>query len=215
MAVIKTSPNFAILEDHPLVLAGIQQQLADDFADSHLVYAGHSVKDAISENQLRKIDCAIVDLDLGDGELPVNVISQLTSAQIPCLVVSVLAKPAIVQSVMSAGALGFVSKNSATHVLSRAIKAVLAGETFTSPELAGALASPDSKLVKLSDREKSALTLYASGLTLDQVAERMNVASSTVKEYLDRVRDKYTAVGIYARTKTQLYKQAREEGLLP
>jgi hypothetical protein len=43
----------------------------------------------------------------------------------------------------------------------------------------------------------------------------MNVASSTVKEYLDRVRDKYTAVGIYARTKTQLYKQAREEGLLP
>jgi len=213
--MIKTHPNFAILEDHPLVLAGIQQQLADDFADAHLVYSGSNVSDAITKNLDRKIDCAIVDLDLGDGQLPVNVISQLVTAEIPCLVVSVLAKPAIVQSVMSAGALGFVSKNSPTYILTRAIKAVLAGETFTSPELAGALASPNSQLVKLSEREKSALTLYASGLTLDQVAEKMNVAASTVKEYLDRVRDKYTAVGIYARTKTQLYQQAREEGLLP
>jgi two-component system nitrate/nitrite response regulator NarL len=212
--MIKTQPNFAILEDHPLVLAGIQQQLADDFADAHLIYAGSNVSDAITKHSVRQIDCAIVDLDLGDGQLPVNVISQLVSAEIPCLVVSVLAKPAIVQSVMSAGALGFVSKNSPTYVLTRAIKAVLAGETFTSPELAGALASPNSQLVKLSEREKSALTLYASGLTLDQVAEKMNVAASTVKEYLDRVRDKYTAVGIYARTKTQLYQQAREEGLL-
>ena len=197
------------------MLAGIQQQLADDFADAHLVYSGHDADEAIKQNLIKKIDCAIVDLDLGNGELPVDVIHKLTQENIPCLVVSVLAKPAIVQNVMSAGALGFVSKNSPTHILTRAIKAVLAGETFTAPELAGALASPNSKLVKLSDREKTALTLYASGLTLEQVAERMKVASSTVKEYLDRVRDKYTAAGIYARTKTQLYQQAREEGLLP
>lgn len=197
------------------MLAGIQQQLADDFADAHLVYSGKEVDEAISQNKIKKIDCAIVDLDLGNGELPVDVVHKLTQEHIPCLVVSVLAKPAIVQSVMAAGALGFVSKNSAAHILTRAIKAVLAGETFTAPELAGALASPNSKLVKLSDREKTALTLYASGLTLEQVAERMTVAASTVKEYLDQVRDKYTAAGIYARTKTQLYQQAREEGLLP
>lgn len=197
------------------MLAGIQQQLADDFAEARLVYSGKDVAEVIDHNRVRKIDCAIVDLDLGNGELPVDVVTKLVSENIPCLVVSVLAKPAIVQNVMSAGALGFVSKNSPAHILTRAIKAVLAGESFTAPELAGALASPDSRLVKLSDREKVALTLYASGLTLEQVAERMKVASSTVKEYLDRVRDKYTAAGIYARTKTQLYQQAREEGLLP
>lgn len=213
--MIKSQPNFAILEDHPLMLAGIQQQLADDFSDARLVYSGRDVNGAIEQNRVRKIDCAIVDLDLGNGELPVDVINKLTHENIPCLVVSVLAKPAIVQSVMSAGALGFVSKNSPSHILTRAIKAVLAGEVFTAPELAGALASPNSRLVRLSEREKIALTLYASGLTLEQVAERMKVASSTVKEYLDRVRDKYTAAGIYARTKTQLYQQAREEGLLP
>lgn len=213
--MLKTQPNFAILEDHPLMLAGIQQQLADDFPDARLVYSGKNVADVIEQHSAKQIDCAIVDLDLGNGELPVDVVNKLTQHHIPCLVVSVLAKPAIVQNVMSAGALGFVSKNSSTHILTRAIKAVLAGETFTAPELAGALASPDSRLVKLSDREKMALTLYASGLTLEQVAERMKVAASTVKEYLDRVRDKYTAAGIYARTKTQLYQQAREEGLLP
>jgi DNA-binding NarL/FixJ family response regulator len=213
--MIKTQPNFAILEDHPLMLAGIQQQIADDFAEAKLVYSGRNVNEVIAQHRFRPIDCAIVDLDLGDGELPVNVVTKLVEVKIPCLVVSVLARPAIIQNVMSAGASGFVSKNSATSVLTQAINAVLFGEVFTAPELAGALSSPNSKLVKLSAREKTALTLYASGLTLDQVAERMSVAASTVKEYLDRVRDKYTSAGIDARTKTQLYQQAREEGLLP
>jgi DNA-binding NarL/FixJ family response regulator len=83
-----------------------------------------------------------------------------------------------------------------------------------SPELAGALSSPVAMNLRLSSQEKKALTLYASGLTLEKVAAAMGLAPSTVKEYLDRVRDKYSAVGIQARTKTELYKQAVEDGLI-
>jgi DNA-binding NarL/FixJ family response regulator len=68
--------------------------------------------------------------------------------------------------------------------------------------------------VTLSEQEQKALVLYASGLKLESVARRMNVAPSTVKSYLDRVRDKYREAGIEARTKTSLYKVARDEGLL-
>jgi hypothetical protein len=43
----------------------------------------------------------------------------------------------------------------------------------------------------------------------------MEITPNTVKHYLDRVRDKYTAAGIAARTKMQLHQVARLEGLLP
>jgi DNA-binding NarL/FixJ family response regulator len=49
---------------------------------------------------------------------------------------------------------------------------------------------------------------------MDSVARRMDVAPSTVKQYIDRVRDKYTAAGKLARTKTDLYRVARDEGLM-
>jgi DNA-binding CsgD family transcriptional regulator len=66
----------------------------------------------------------------------------------------------------------------------------------------------------LSPRERDALRLYASGLKLAAVARRMDISPHTVKEYLDRVRMKYQQVGRPARTRTELYAEARRDGLL-
>jgi DNA-binding NarL/FixJ family response regulator len=91
---------------------------------------------------------------------------------------------------------------------------VLDGGTWFPPDLAGVLLrSSDS--VELSGQERRALVLYASGLTLEMVARRMDITPNTVKHYIDRVRDKYTAAGIAARTKVDLNRVARSEGLLP
>jgi DNA-binding NarL/FixJ family response regulator len=57
--------------------------------------------------------------------------------------------------------------------------------------------------------------LYASGMTQQMVARRMGIAPSTVKHYLDRVRQKYTDAGLVARTKLELHAIARREGWLP
>ena len=59
-----------------------------------------------------------------------------------------------------------------------------------------------------------ALRLYAAGLTLNAVAYRMGVSPHTAKEYLDRVRAKYEHIGRRARTRTELYVQASEDGIL-
>ena len=59
------------------------------------------------------------------------------------------------------------------------------------------------------------MTLYASVLTLDMVARRMDVSPNTAKHYIDRVRTKYTAAGIASRTKVELNTVARNEGMLP
>lgn len=59
------------------------------------------------------------------------------------------------------------------------------------------------------------LVLYASGLKLDAVARQLGIKTATVREYLERIRAKYDAAGRFAPTKTDLYKQAVRDGLVP
>ena len=67
---------------------------------------------------------------------------------------------------------------------------------------------------ELSNQERKALVLYASGLKLDAVARRMNVAPSTVKQYIERAKSKYRIAGKPIRTKTEMYRALRDEGLV-
>ena len=206
--------TFILLEDHPLVLESLRNQIAQHLEGANFVYEGASIEDALAAHAVTPARAAIVDLDLGDDRSPIDVVTALVDASVPVLVVSAMADPTIVQQVMFAGADGFVSKRAEITQLGEAIDAVLRGDSYVSPELAGAMVSRPASSVTLSEQEQKALVLYASGLKLDSVARRMNVAPSTVKSYLDRVRDKYREAGIEARTKTSLYKVARDEGLL-
>ena len=206
--------TFILLEDHPLVLESLRNQISQHLPTAKFVYAGASVEAALAAHAADPARAAIVDLDLGDDRSPIDVVGALVEASIPVLVVSAMGDPATVQQVMFAGADGFVSKRAEIAQLGEAIDAVLRGDSYVSPELAGAMVSKPASTVTLSEQEQKALVLYASGLKLESVARRMNVAPSTVKSYLDRVRDKYREAGIEARTKTSLYKVARDEGLL-
>lgn len=206
--------TFILLEDHPLVLDSLRNQISQHLPSAVFIYAGARVEDALAAHAETPALAAIVDLDLGDDRSPIDVVTALVEVSVPVLVVSAMGDPAVVQQVMFAGADGFVSKRAEINQLGEAIDAVLRGDSYVSPELAGAMISKPASAVTLSEQEQKALVLYASGLKLESVARRMNVAPSTVKSYLDRVRDKYREAGIEARTKTSLYKVARDEGLL-
>jgi DNA-binding NarL/FixJ family response regulator len=115
---------------------------------------------------------------------------------------------------MTAGAQAFIAKRSSMKDLAAAVRTVIGGGSWVPPDLAAEMLTA-STTVDLSEQERRALVLYASGLTLDMVARRMGITPHTVKHYIDRVRDKYTTAGRPARTKVELHKVAREEGLIP
>jgi len=206
---------FILLDDHALVREGIERQLLIDFPTSTVLYSGDSLVDALAAVSTGPTcDCAIVDLDLGDETPVAETVSAFAVRNIPVVVVSAMARPDVLQAALAAGARAFIAKRSNLGQLSKAVSAVLDGDTWIPPDLAGAVLRAESN-VNLSPQEKRALVLYASGLTLEMVARRMDVTPNTVKHYLDRVRDKYTEAGIAARTKVQLNQVARLEGLLP
>ena len=207
--------TFVLLDDHALVRDGIERQLRTDFPDCSIIYSGESLLDSLAAvSAVPHCDCAIVDLDLGDETPVAETVSAFAVRDIPVVVVSAMARPDVLQAALAAGAQAFIAKRSSLGQLTKAVNAVLDGDTWIPPDLAGAVLRAESN-VDLSAQEKRALVLYASGLTLEMVARRMDITPNTVKHYLDRVRDKYTQAGIAARTKVQLNRVARMEGLLP
>jgi len=130
------------------------------------------------------------------------------------MVISALGDPMIVRESMSAGALAYVSKQTDVVQIRAAIDSTLAGKPFMSPEIAMALVGDLHSDVKLSDQERTALSLYASGLKMEAVSRRMGVSVTTAQEYIKRVRAKYTKAGYEVSTKTDLYRVAKKRGLI-
>jgi two-component system, NarL family, nitrate/nitrite response regulator NarL len=156
----------------------------------------------------------LLDVDLGAGSDPVGVnVVHCVTAGIPVLLISSNEDSIAIKAGINAGALGFVPKRVSYQDLSKALEYVSRGEIFLSVDLAAILSGSTEK-PELSPRELDALRLYASGLTLNSVARRMDISPHTAKEYLDRVRTKYGHIGREARTRTELYVAAQDDGLL-
>ena len=205
---------FAVIEDHPIVRSALVNRLIEHFPESTISFEGQSVTDALSSFKENAPTCIILDLDLGDGKSPIQNTIDLVESGIPVLIVSALADPGVVRSSLIAGALGFVSKQAELEEFIECVAATLEGKQTTSRDLA-AILFRDELSVNLSEREREAMVLYASGLKLEAVARKMNVKPGTASEYIKRVREKYSKAGNPVSTKTDLYKQAVQEGLLP
>ena len=212
---MKTTPSFIILEDHPLVREALAERLVSHYRDMTMAYSGSSIEAALDHLEQSPVDCVILDLDLNDNNSPLNNILALVEYSSPVLIVSALGDSATIRSALAIGVKGYVSKQAESAQLIEAIEAILRGEEYTSPEVATALLSAKGPQVKLSDQERRAMVLYASGLKMTSVARQMGITAVTADEYIKRVRAKYRKSGIAVSTKTDLYRVAQSEGLIP
>lgn len=139
------------------------------------------------------------------------VVKELVDSGLRILVLSALASPALVKDAIRAGVGGVVGKRDSEEDIVAAVWAVLRRERWPSTEVASVIAG-DPDRPALSIQEERALVLYASGLTLDGVAAAIGVKRDTAKQYLDRVKAKYAAVGRPVRTKLDLGRVAWIDG---
>lgn len=140
-------------------------------------------------------------------------LQRLINRGLRVLVLSAMASPELVRKVVRTGVGGVAGKRDSEEALIGAIWTVLGRGQWLTPELAGVIAG-DSERPRLSEQEERVLVLYASGLTLDAVAEALGVRRDTVKKYLSRVKAKYSATGETLRTKIELNQIARRDGYL-
>lgn len=207
--------DIAAVDDHPIILDGVAAWIMAAESGIRVIGTAATV-DALLAGQGRHAHVVLLDLDLADGTTVERNVAAILEAGPAVLVLSVSDKPAAVRAAMRAGALGYVLKNEPTSQIRAAIKAVAAGNAWISPYLAYIFATDDAAdRPVLSQQETRVLQLYATGMLMKSVARKMTISEETAKQYLGRVREKYSRAGRAAPTKLELYYRAVEDGHLP
>lgn len=207
----------ALIDDHESVRLGLEAACARD-GEQSVVFSGSTVVSYLewrAAASAPSADVVVLDLTLGDGTTVTENVASLVADGASVLIHSVADRPAAVREALAAGAAGVVSKSSALDDVLDAIRTVAQGEALNNVEWASAVdGDRDFADAQLSTREREVLRLYATGLPLKAVAERLGVAYSTAKENITRIRVKYVDVGRPAPTKVDLLRRAMEDGIV-
>lgn len=207
----------ALIDDHESVRLGLELACERE-GEQSVVFSGSTVGaylDWRRSTGSAPADVVVLDLTLGDGITVTENVSTLVSDGGSVVIHSVADRPGAVREALAAGAAGVVSKSSALDDVLDAIRTVARGDALNNVEWASAVEGDrDFADAQLSSREREVLRLYAAGLPLKVVAERLGVAYSTAKENITRVRVKYVEVGRPARTKIDLLRRAMEDGIV-
>lgn len=206
-----------LIDDHESVRLGLEAACERSGTKS-VVFSGSSVGSYLdwrAATQQPPADVVVLDLTLGDGTTVTENVSRVVADGSPVLIHSVADRAAAVREALAAGAAGIISKSSRADDVIEAIRTIARGEPLANLEWASAVDGDRAFAdAQLSAREREVLRLYAAGLPLKAVAERLGVAYSTAKENITRVRVKYVEVGRPAPTKVDLLRRAMEDGLV-
>jgi two-component system response regulator DesR len=154
-----------------------------------------------------------VDVALLDIEMPhvsgLEAAEELARVLPGCrvVVVTTFGRPGYLQRAMAAGVAGFLVKDQPAQDLADAIRRVVAGATVVDPQLAGAALR--ATVNPLTGRERDVLAAAEDGSTVHDIARRLFLSPSTVRNYLS------AAIGkTGTRNKTAAARLARERGWL-
>jgi two-component system uhpT operon response regulator UhpA len=207
----------AIVDDHEAVRLGLRAACRDAGYDVLAETADvPSLLARFADPATAPPRVVLLDLSLGDGSSVTDNVRSVLASGSQVLVHSIADRVAAVREALAAGAAGVIPKSSPTSAVIGAIATVARGDVLNNVEWASAIeADHEFAKAQLGNRERDVLHLYASGLPLKLVAERLGIAHSTAREYLDRIRAKYVEVGRPAPTKVDLLRRAVEDGILP
>lgn len=210
--------DVVLVDDHPVVLAGLRSLLAGD-QEIRVVAVAATAGEALALDPVTPPDVCVVDLALPDGD-GITVASRL-KARWPgtrALVLTLSADPAAVLRALGAGLDGFVLKDADPTELRAAVRAVAHGSVVlgrgaSAPVTAAARALPDhAGLASLSSRQRELLELVAAGLEVHQIAARLYLSPKTVRNRLtDLVRD----LGVESREAAAALARAHGLGSAP
>jgi DNA-binding NarL/FixJ family response regulator len=138
------------------------------------------------------------------------------------LVLTTYADDATILPALSAGALGYLTKDASAEQIEAAIRAVHAGQTHLDPavqeHLVAAVTARPPEVSEggirqhlpdgLTTREAEVLALLASGLSNTEIAQRLFVSNATVKTHINRI---FAKTGV--RDRAQAVRYAYQTGL--
>lgn len=182
-----------LVDDHAILRDGLRQLLQVE-PDMKVVAEASNGELAVRLAFELKPDVIIMDLSLpvlGGTEATKQIVDRDPRARV--LALSAHSDASYARAVLSSGAAGYVLKRSAFDELVRAIRTVVAGDTYVDPVLAQELLPRSrrtgpgtSPMLSLSERELEVVRLVARGHTAKEMASQLGVSPRTLETYKAR-----------------------------
>ena len=191
--------RFMVVDDHPIFRHGVIALIQSE--PRYVVVAEVGTVPEAIEALTREIpDMALIDLSLG-GQSGLDLL-RIFRDQYPTvrtLIVSIHDEAVYADRALKAGARGYLMKQAAATVLKDAVRTILAGKIWVSPQfqnrLLEAYCQPrpesDRSLVSLlTDREIEVLEYLGQGYGAKEIAGRMNLSVKTIGVHQDHIKKK-------------------------
>lgn len=182
-----------LVDDHVLFREGMRLVLQQVPGVTEVMEAGSFNEGLKLAEDNPDIDLALLDLNMpgSEGAVSIRYFNQ-RYPHIPVVVVSGEESRSIMEKVMSAGALGFVCKNSSASVMVSALNLVLSGGVYVPPQMLRQPEIPtqaeraDRRSTRtnefgLTARQMEVLQCIAAGMSNKEIAEKLCLAEGTVK----------------------------------
>ena len=185
-----------MVDDHAIVREGIKR-IINDVQDMKIINEAANGSEAINMIKNNKYDLILLDISM-PGENGLQTLKKIKKYDrtISVLMLSMHSEEQYAMRSMKAGASGYMTKDTASSQLVKAIRKINDGRKFISAEVAELLATDlyhkDDKdpHENLSDREFEILKMIAKGLTIKTIATELIISPKTVSTYRGRILEK-------------------------
>ena len=200
----QTTSRIVIADDHPLFRGALRQAIARILPQAEIVEAGDFAATTAAMNGGDDPDVVLLDLSM-PGAQGFSGLLYLRAQHpgVPVVVVSGAGDPGVIRKCMEFGASGFVPKSLSVDAMGEALAAVLAGGTWTPPDVDMSTA-PDReaadlarRLTSLTPQQVRVLMMLSEGLLNKQIAYELNVSEATIKAHVSAILQK---LGVESRT---------------
>lgn len=206
--------NVMLVDDHPLVIAGVRQML-ETASDIKVAAHAASAEEAMLELAGGGIDVALIDISLPD-ENGMALLQRIkrTWPQVAVVMLSAYSEDAYAIRALRGGAHGYVSKGASLDVLLDAVRTAARGGRYFSPELSVMLVKQVQsgafrQRTALSAREFEVMLKIVAGESTSAIAAQLNRSPKTISTHRMRLYEK-----LNIRSTAQLTRYAMEEGLI-
>jgi len=183
-----------LADDHSIVRAGLSR-IVEESGDMEVIAEAADGRETLRLVRETSPDVAVIDISM-PGLDGLEVVSQLHGQcpDLPILILTMHEEGQYVVRAIQAGAMGYMTKQSAPEQLLKAIRKIFEGSRYLTDEAAEALAlrvargsGEQSPLDSLSMRELQVLRRLAMGHTNREIASAYSISIKTVDTYRSRL----------------------------
>jgi len=193
-----------IVDDHQIIRDGLLNMLSTT-DDIKCIATASDGQEAINKVKCLKPDIVITDISM-TGMNGIELTNQLIllNPAIKVLVLTMYTNEDYIFSVIRAGAKGVLPKQDTnSQILIDAIRCIYAGKEYFGNEISKILMksivhhgkkndpAEIMSIYKLTTREKEILTLFADGLSNNEIAKKLSISIRTVETHKNNIMQKY------------------------